>query len=152
MRESRLQFLRAFFKQLDLLPGESVKLRRITAHEMREYRTGNYRILILQATDKQGNIFRFKTQPMHSRIQFHMNREIGDSFLFCGFNQRIKQMEIINFRLQFIVKHRFERCKLRIHDDDRGRDTRFAQFGTFIGYRHSQVIDMMFLQSLGYLV
>lgn len=65
MRESRLQFLRAFFKQLDLLPGESVKLRRITAHEMREYRTGNYRILILQATDKQGDIFRFKTQPMH---------------------------------------------------------------------------------------
>ena len=89
---------------------------------------------------------------MHTRIQFYMNREVGGSFFLGCFNQSIEQVEIINFRLQLIVEHSLECCELRVHYDDRRSNTCFTKFGTFIGYGYSQIIDMMFLQCLGYFI
>ena len=112
---------------------------------MREHRTGNHSVLSFQATNQQGNLINAKTQPMHTRIQFYMNRKVGDSFFLGCFNQSIEQVEIINFRLQFIVEHSLECCELRVHYDDRRSNTCFTKFRTFIGYGYSQIIDMVFL-------
>ena len=152
MRESGLQLLRALFKQFYLLARKGIELGRITSYEMREYRTGNNRALVLQAADKQGDIFHGKAETVHTRIQFYMNREVGDSFFFGGFDKRVEQMEIINFRFQFIVEHGFECRKLRIHNHDRGSNACFAEFGTFVGNGYRQIINMMFLQGFGYLI
>ena len=93
---------------------------------MREYRTGNNRILSFQTFYEPGHIFRSKSQPVHAGIQFHMNGEIGDTFFLSFFNQRIQQMETVNFRFQFIVEHRLECRHLRIHNDNACRNARFT--------------------------
>ena len=145
MREGGLQFLRTFLKQFNLSAGESVELRRITSYKMREYRTGNHRALILQSTDKQWNILYRKTQTVHTCIKFHMNGEVGDSFFLRSFDECVKQMEIIDFRFQFIIKHGFECRKFRVHNDNRGGNACLAEFGTFVSNGYSQIIDMVFL-------
>ena len=61
-------------------------------------------------------------------------------------------MEAIYFGLQLVIEHGLESSHLRIHDNDVRCDTRFAEFGAFVGNCHSKIIDMMFLQSLGYLI
>ena len=152
MREGSLQFLRAFLEQFNLPASESVELRRITSHKMREYRTRNHRALILQSTDEQWNIFHCKAEPMHTSIEFHVNGEVGDSFFFCRFDKCVEQMEIIDFRFQLIIEHGFKCRKLRIHDYNRGGNTCFTKFGTFVSHGHSQIIDMVFLQALGYFI
>ena len=128
VRESGLQFLRTFLEQFNLFTSESVELRRITSYKMREYRTRDHCTLILQTTNEQWYILYRKAQAMHTCIQFHMNREVGDSFFFCRFDERIEQMEIIDFRFQLIIEHGFKCCKLRIHDYNRGGNTCFAKF------------------------
>ena len=152
MREGSLQFLRAFLEQFNLPASESVELRRITSHKMREYRTGDHRTLILQSTDEQWNIFHCKAEPMHTSIEFHVNGEVGDSFFLRSFDKCVEQMKIIDFRFQLIIEHGFECRKLRIHNYNRGGNTCFAKFGTFVSHGHSQIIDMVFLQALGYFV
>ena len=80
------------------------------------------------------------------------NIRFRDSLLLRLFNQCIQQVEAIHFWFQFIVEHGLERGHLRVHNDNACRNTRFAEFGTFISHSHSQKIDMMFLQCLGNLI
>ena len=89
---------------------------------------------------------------MHTSIQFDVNREIGNSFLFSRLNQFIEQVEAIDFRLQLIVEHCLEGSQFRIHDDDGAVNACLAKFGAFIGYGHGQVIHPMILQGLGHFV
>lgn len=119
---------------------------------MREYRPGNNRILTFQTTDQQRNFIDGKTKTVHTRIQFDMNREVGDSFFLGRLNQCIEQMEVVHFRFEFIIEHRFERCQFGVHDDNGGGDACFTQFGAFVGNGYSKVIYMMLLQCFGNLV
>ena len=152
MRKCFLQLHGCRLKRFNLSTCKRIELCRITTHKVREYRTGNHCILSLQPFNQPRHIFGSKAQAMHTRIQFYMNREVSDSFLLRLFNQCIQQVEAIHFRLQLIVEHGLERGHLRVHDDDACRDTRFAEFGTFISHSHSQEINMMFLQGLGNLI
>src|SRR3712207_701001 len=152
MRKSRLQFLRALLEQFDLPTGESVEPGVVAAHKMGEYRAGNHRILVFQAADELRYLIDGKPEPMHSRIQLHVDGEIGDSFFLRRLNQRVEQMEIVNFGLQLIIEQGFERCCLRIHDDDGSRDACFPQLRTFIRHGYRKIIGVMFLQRFGYFV
>ena len=152
MRKCFLQLHGCRFKHFNLSTCKRIELCRITTHKMREYRTGNHCILSFQPFNQSRHIFGSKAQAMHTRIQFYMNREVSDSLLLRLFNQCIQQVEAIHFWFQFIVEHGLERGHLRVHNDDACRNTRFAEFGTFISHSHSQKIDMMFLQCLGNLI
>ena len=152
MRKCCLQLHRGCFKHLYLSTRKCIKLRCITAYKVREYRPCNDSILALQPFYKSWHILGSKAQTVHTRIQFYMNREVGDAFFFCLLNQCIQQMEAVHFRLQLIIEHSLECRHLRIHNDNARRNTCFAQFGTFVGHSHSQIIDMMFLQCLGNLI
>ena len=145
MRKCCLQLHRGCFKHLYLSTRKCIKLRCITAYKVREYRPCNDSILALQPFYKSWHILGSKAQTVHTRIQFYMNREVGDAFFFCLLNQCIQQMEAVHFRLQLIIEHSLECRHLRIHNDNARRNTCFAQFGTFVGHSHSQIIDMMFL-------
>ena len=89
---------------------------------------------------------------MHTRIELDMYRKVGNTFFLCCFNQFIQQMETIDFRFQLILEHGLESCEFRIHDDDGTGDTRFSQVGTFVRYRHRQVIHPMVLQGLRHFI
>ena len=142
----------SLFKSLYLLTRKGIELRSITPHEMREHRTGNNRVLPFQTFYEPGHIFRSKPQPVHTGIQLHMDREIGNP-LFLGFlNQCVQQVEAVHFRLQLIIEHRLESGHFRIHNDDACRNAGFTQVRTFICHGNSQIIHMMLLQSFGYLI
>ena len=126
IRKRLLQQHGSLFKSFYLFTRKSIELLSVASYKMGEYRTGNNRILSFQTFYEPGHIFRSKSQPVHAGIQFHMNGKIGDTFFLSFFNQRIQQMETVNFRFQFIVEHRLECRHLRIHNDNACRNARFT--------------------------
>ena len=152
MRKSLLQFHGRFLEHFYLPACKTVELLRIAPYQMREDGTGNHSILSLQPFYQPGHILRSKPQAVHTGIQLYVDGEVCDTFLFRFFNQSVQQMEAIYFGLQLVIEHGLESSHLRIHDNDVRSDARFAEFGAFVGNRHGKIIDMMFLQSLGYLI
>ena len=152
MRKSSLQLFGSPFEYLNLTTCKNIELRRITPYKMGEYRTRNQCILILQPTYQHRHFFFGETQTMHARIKFDMYREVCNAFFLRRFYQRIEQVEVINFRLELVIKHCLECSQFRIHNHNRRSNTRFTQFRSFIGHGHGQVIHLVFLQCFGYLI
>ena len=124
----------------------------ITAHEMREHRTRDDGILMLQLAYQLLHIVLWvEAQTMHTCIQLDVDRESGDSLLLGCLDQRIEQTEGIYLRLQVVIKHSLEGGHLRVHDHDVAGDAVLAKGNALIGYCHGKIIHTVILQGLGYL-
>ena len=119
---------------------------------MREHRARNDGILAFQTTDNLFHVLlRVKTQTMHTRVKFDMNRPTGDTLLLCCMDERIHQSEGIYLRLQFVVEHGLEGRHLGVHDHDVLRDAVTTQLHTLVSHSHSQVVHAVVLQCLSHL-
>ena len=88
---------------------------------------------------------------MHARVQLDMHRPSCDTLLLGRMNQRIHQSEGIDLWFQVVVKHRLEGRHLRIHNHDVLCDAITTERHARVGNGHSEVVDTMVLQRLGYL-
>lgn len=106
-------------------------------------------ILVLQLADELLHIvLRVEAHAVHTGIQLDMDRETGYSLFLSCLDERIKQTERVNLRLQVVIEHGLEGGHLRIHDHDVAGNAVLAQRNALIGYSHSQIVYTMVLQVL----
>ena len=79
-----------------------------------------------------------------------MHRILGDAFAPRRTNQRVEQAEIVDLRFESIFEERVQRAHLRIHDQNAGGDSRFAEFHALVGHRHGQIVHAEILQCAGH--
>ena len=128
---------------------ECIKLITITTHEMTKYRTRYQCGLAAQTFNETWHVLLWiKTQTMHTRIKFDMNREVGDTLLLGSVNQLFQQIETEHLWLKTVVKKHLERGGFWVHNHDVGCDACLTKIHSFIGYCHRQVIHSIVLQGL----
>ena len=150
MVEGSLQLSASLIEEFKLMGREIIETIVIASHEVREDRTRDDGILMLQLTDKLLHIvFRIEAHAMHTGIELDVNRESGDTLLLCSLDERIEQSERIHLRLQVVIEHGLEGSHFRVHDHDVAGDTVLAKGDPLIGNSHSQIIYTMILQGLG---
>ena len=88
---------------------------------------------------------------MHTSIQLDMHWPTRDTLLTCRLDECIQQTEGIDLWFQIVVEHRLESRHLRVHHHDIGGDACLTERHALIGHSHSQIIDALILQCLGYL-
>ena len=119
---------------------------------MGKHRTGQQSRLALQPTDKGRNLLGHESQTVHPGVELDMDGEVGDALFLGSLDQRIEQMEAVDFRFQLVVKQGLERRHLGIHDDDGRRNARLTQVRPFICHGNGQIVHPVVLQGLGYLI
>ena len=119
---------------------------------MTEDRTRDDGILMFQTVDQLKDIIhRIEPQTMHASIELDMYRPARDAFFSGRLDQRIEQAERVDLRLQIVVEHGLKGGHLRVHDHDIARNACLTERDALIGHSHSEVIDPLILQRLGYL-
>ena len=152
VREGGLQFLRSLQEPVVLQLGEMVEVVGVGAHEMREHRPGQYRVLSFQSLYELIHIlFRVESQAVHSGVDLQVHGIIVDALFPGRGHQSVEQPETIHLGLQFVIEDGLERRHLRIHHHDIARDAILSQGDALVGHRHRQVVHLMVLQRLGYL-
>ena len=94
MVEGSLQLFASLIEEFKLMGREVIEAVIITSHEVREHRTRDNGILMLQFANQFLHIvFRIKSHAVHSCIQLDMNREACYALLLSSLNQCIEQTE-----------------------------------------------------------
>ena len=152
VREGCLQLLTALLEERKLTGRELIEPIAVGTHEMTEYGARDDGRLMLQAVNQLEHIlFRIEAQAMHTRIQLDMHWPTRDTLLTCRLDECIQQTEGIDLWFQIVVEHRLESRHLRVHHHDIGGDACLTERHALIGHCHSQIIDALILQCLGYL-
>ena len=142
-----LEVFRSLIEELELLFAEGIELVVVATHEMGENAARNYCRLTLQTTDEPWHVLLWiEAQAVHARVEFDMNWELRDSFLFGLTNQCFENVEVEDFRFESVVEKELEGSHFGIHHHDVGSDARLAQFGSFVGDSHSEVVHSVVLK------
>ena len=148
--EGVLQGERGVVEQAELLGRESVEVRTIATHKVREYRARHQRRLVRQAVDEYRHVGPgIEAQAVHARVNLDVYGESLYALLFSGAYQRLQQFETVHLGLEFVFKEGVKGRHLRVHHDDARRDACAAQFGALVGHGHGQVVHALVLQRTG---
>ena len=151
MVEGFLQLAAPLFEERELSCRELVEGIAVGTYEVGEHGTGNDGLLMAQTVDEFVGFVDVEPQPVHARVELDVYGPAGDALLAGLPDEGIEQSEGVDLGLQVVVEERLERCHLRVHHHDVGRDARIAQRHSLIGHGHGQVVHTVFLQGLGYL-
>ena len=142
-----LQHGRSFVETFELLLREVIKPFIVATHKMRENGTRPQCLLVLQTLDECRHIvFGVESQPAHTGIQLDVYRKFRNAFVACSVHKGIEESETVDFRFQPVLEEGVECRHFRIHDDDSHGDACLAEFGTFIGVCHCQIVHSEVLQ------
>ena len=77
-----------------------------------------------------------ESQPVHPRVQLHMNRIVPFARMGRSRRKGFQRMEAVYFRFQPVGNHQLEAVGIGVEHHNRHRDAPFAQQHPFVGERH----------------
>ena len=129
-----------------LLLGEVVETLLVAAHEMREHRTHQKRVLRLQSLYQFISLIQLESETAHACVYLYVYRIFLYALALSLINKRFKHREAVNLRLQVVVYNLAESAYLRIHDDDRHAYALVAESRALVSHSHSQIVASVLLQ------
>ena len=86
-------------------------------------------------------LFGVEAEAVHSCVEFDMNREVRNAFMFSSIDECVEQSETINLRLEVVLEERAKATHLRVHDHDALGDALLAKCHAFVGNSDCQIIN-----------